>query len=62
MITTMMGVIIVIEYNFGTFDEIDVKIWDSDMVEEGQKNRARPSPPFRAMKEKKTFFFCEVFP
>ena len=59
MIMTMMGVIIVIIM----FDNLGVKndqkdIWDSYMVEEGQKIRARPSPPLfgQCTKENVSFY------
>ena len=52
----MMGVIIVIRIL------VLLIVLVLKMVEEGQKIRARPSPPFLGNGRKKTFFSCEVFP
>ena len=64
------------DHNFGTFDDFGVKNDQKvsyNMIlmskykgqpgeKKGQKIRARPPPPFRAMPERNRFFLCEVFP
>ena len=64
------------DYNFGTFDNFGVKndqkvshnmiLMSRHMGQlhggRGPKNSAKAFPPFSGNAQKKSFFFCEVFP